>query len=112
MRRTWLELAGAASALMLSGCLTFQEVEYRIRPSPRADIWEGTTTWRNLQREDFDSLVEAWKGDSYLMEGVHDGGYVKDRRLRIEGGVLVGTEVRLVKRDSRLESFEFGPGDT
>ncbi|HEY3215709.1 MAG TPA: hypothetical protein VGK93_04390 [Candidatus Eisenbacteria bacterium] len=121
MRGTLLVLIAAGCAVGLSGCLTFREYDCELRLRPEAKAWEMTTTWYDLQsdeetaekqRQDFEELIRVWKSDGYLLEGVHDGGYVKDRRLRIERGVLVGSETRLVDRNSRLESFELGPADT
>lgn len=94
----------AVVAALLVGCLISEADEYRIVLN--ADGKSGTiyTVKRNIQsdqdthakqQEDFDNLIRDWKGDSYLLEKMKEGVYVKDRNLSIEGGDLVWKEVAI-----------------
>lgn len=44
------------------------------------------------QKDDFDNLIQNWKGDQYLLDKLKDGVYVKSRKLFVERGKLVWKE--------------------
>lgn len=86
----------------LSGCLVYETVDYQIRFN--ADGKSGTVaiTYVNIestddqadkQKEDFQELLDKWKGDKYLLERMNEGVYIKQRDLRLKNGVLVWKEV-------------------
>jgi hypothetical protein len=89
---------------MIIGCIISEYDEYRIILN--IDGKSGTLyiTKRNIQsdqidpkkqQEDFDNLVQDWRGDQYLLEKTREGVYVKDRKLSHEGGMLVWKEVNI-----------------
>lgn len=108
---TLLFLALTIILVLFIGCLISEYDEYRIVLN--ADRKSGTiyTTKRNIQsdqedpikqKEDFENLVQDWKGDSYLLEKTQDGVYVKERNLSIEQGILVWKEISIFSDFHRL----------
>ncbi len=84
------------------GCLMYETVEYRIHLNPNGKSGTLTITYRNIestaddsakQAEDFQELMDKWKGDEYLLERMNEGVYVKQRALQLNRGTLVWKEV-------------------
>ncbi len=103
-RRRSFTVAMIPFLLLLAGCLISERDEYSIHLN--ADGKSGTVTVvkRNIQSDqpdparqqaDFEELVRDWQGDEYLLDKTGQGVYVKDRRLDVEGGVLVWRETSL-----------------
>ena len=85
----------------LPGCITFERATYRITFDPERKLGAMEVAYRNLQsdaeaadeqKSDFRELVSAWREDDYLVDRVKEEVYVKERRLEVRDGVLVGTE--------------------
>jgi len=92
------------AAVLLAGCLMSEYDEYHIIINTDGKSGTITTTMYNLesdqsdtvkQREDFETLLQNWKGDQYLLEKMKEGVYVKDRKLTAEKGGLVWKEVAI-----------------
>ncbi len=86
----------------LSGCLMYETVGYRVHLNSDGKSGTITITYRNIestsgdhakQDEDFQELLDKWKGDGYLLERMNEGVYVKQRELRLVKGILVWKEV-------------------
>ena len=83
---------------LLVGCLISEHDEIRltINKDGKSGVLEFTRTniqsdesTPEKQKRDFDELISNWQSDSYLIEKMSEGYYVKDRSLRLEKGVLV-----------------------
>lgn len=88
----------ALTFLAAAGCVTFEEYDLRVA---RDEGGGGsfTITYANLQSDDstsaekdFQDLMAGWKEDGFLLEGVDHGYYIKDRRLWLEKGRLMGRQ--------------------
>src|SRR5215510_9346697 len=101
-----------AFAVLLSGCLATEETEIRVlreQGEPAIVIWE----LRNIHsderndakiREDFNTLIEDWRGDKTLAEQArNDGILVKDRELFIRDGKIFGREIGIVENLRNLD---------
>ena len=86
--------------LLIFGCLTFETAEIRIKFNENSRT-EGTIeiTYTNIetgeallkdQKHDFDELIEYYQGDSFLLDQLSDGIYIKERELKEENGKLIG----------------------
>ncbi len=104
LRRTLASLALAAAALLLAGCVVSEEDAYTVTLNPDGRSGSMTVTRFNLQsderepakqREDFQKLMETWKGDAYLLERAKEGVYVKTRDLGERQGRLVWKETSI-----------------
>lgn len=97
-RRT-LSIALLLFALaLLAGCIISEFDEFRLTINPDGKTGVLELTRRNVQSDesspekqqhDFKELLSDWKSDTYLIEQLSEGYYVKKRSLRIEKGVLV-----------------------
>lgn len=88
--------------LVFNGCLIYETVEYRVSLNPDGKSGTVTVKYSNIesssdevskQNEDFQELLDKWKGDKYLLERMNDGVYIKQRSLKLGNGVLVWQEV-------------------
>ena len=104
-------------ALLLSGCLEIEETEIRVlreQGEPAVITWE----FRNIHsderdsvkiQEDFNGLVEAWRGDKWLTEQAHDDGIlVKHRELFIRDNKIFGREMGIVENLRFIETSPDG----
>ena len=97
--------------IFFSGCLVSEVTEYRITLN---DDWKSgtfTTLMRNVesdsqdsstQRKDFQTLIDNWKSNRYLLEEMEKGLYVKERKVRSEKGKLVWRESAIFADISKL----------
>ncbi len=85
----------------LTGCLMYETVDYRIHLNPDGKGGTITITYKNIestsdepskQQEDFQELLDKWKGDGYLLERMNEGVYIKQRELKLVKGILVWKE--------------------
>jgi hypothetical protein len=83
------------------GCLSVESYETRIQFHGEDKPVTVTMIYRDISsaeakledvQGDFESLINDWKGDEYLIEQARDGFVVKERALTIEDGKLVGYE--------------------
>jgi hypothetical protein len=88
--------------IILSGCLVYETVEYRVNLNPDGKSGTIYIKFGNIesseaeptkQNEDFEELLSKWKDDKYLLERMNDGVYIKKRELTLDHGVLVWQEV-------------------
>lgn len=88
--------------VVFSGCLIYETVEYRVRLNSDGKSGTIVITYSNIQSssddvkkqdEDFQELLDKWKGDKYLLERMNDGVYIKKRDLKLSNGTLVWREV-------------------
>lgn len=96
-----------------NGCLIYETVEYHV--SLNADGKSGTVDVKftniasssddtSKQNEDFQELLDKWKGDKYLLEQMNGGIYVKRRDLRLNNGILVWQEVGIFSDVQKLKN--------
>ena len=87
--------------LMSMGCLSVGSYETRITFHGEGEPVTITMIYRDISsaeaklvdvQDDFESLINDWKGDEYLLEQARDGFVVKERALTIEDGKLVAYE--------------------
>ena len=90
--------------IFIVGCIISEYDEYRIILNADGKSGILYITKRNIQsdqinsvrqQEDFDNLIQDWKGDQYLLEKTKEGVYVKERKLTNEKGMLVWKEVAI-----------------
>jgi hypothetical protein len=88
--------------LAFNGCLIYETVEYRVRLDSNGKSGTILIRYNNIQsssddgkkqNEDFQELLDKWKGDKYLLERMNDGVYIKERDLKLSNRVLVWREV-------------------
>src|SRR5262245_39710069 len=97
-------------AMLLSGCLETEEMEIHVlreQGEPAIATWELQNIYSDERgavkiREDFNSLVDAWRGDKELTEQAHDGILVKHRELFIRDGKIFGREMGIVENLASL----------
>lgn len=89
-------------AVAFNGCLVYETVEYRVNVNPDGKSGTISINYSNIessadeaskQNEDFQELLDKWKGDEYLLERLNEGVYIKQRNLTLSNGVLVWREV-------------------
>jgi hypothetical protein len=89
-------------AVAFNGCLVYETVEYRVSLNPDGKSGTISINYSNIessadeaskQNEDFQELLDKWKGDKYLLERLNEGVYIKQRNLTLSHGVLVWREV-------------------
>jgi hypothetical protein len=101
-----------AITLGISGCLMYETVDYRIHLNPDGKGGTITITYKNIestsddsakQQEDFQELLDKWKGDEYLLERMNEGVYIKRRELKLVKGILVWKEVGIFSDAERMK---------
>lgn len=100
-----------AALVILAGCLISEIDEYRIKLNDDGKSGTMTILKRNIesdqtdpvkQAEDFDQLIQDWKGEQYLLDKTKEGVYVKERRLYLEREQLVWKEVSIFSEFNKL----------
>ncbi len=100
----WSILLPLFLALSFIGCLVSETTQFTITMNDDGKGGTMVTVMRNIQSEetesdrqakDFDEAIRAWKEDDYLLERMHNGLYVKDRALSLEGNQLVWRETAI-----------------
>jgi hypothetical protein len=104
-------IAVLAFTVLLSGCLASEETEIRVlreQGEPAIVTWELQNIYSDERdaakiREDFNDLVEAWRGDKTLAEQARDDGIlVKHRELSIRDNKIFGRETGIVENLTSL----------
>jgi hypothetical protein len=107
-------LASSLLALCLTGCLVSETEEERATLGDDGVRGDYTLVMRNIQSDgatphhqdqDFQLLLDVWQSDSYLLDRVRQGVYVRRRALTVEDGVLVGREDGLFSNPSNIALF-------
>ena len=102
--RPWSILLPLFLAISFVGCLVSETTQFTITMNDDAKTGTIVTAMRNIQSaetdsdrqaKDFEEAIRAWKGDDYLLERMHEGLYVKDRKLFLEGNLLVWKETAI-----------------
>ena len=92
--------------LVLAGCIISEVDEIRLTIDKDGKTGMLELTRRNVQsdessaekqNQDFEELLSNWRSDSYLLDKVAEGYYVKGRSLNLEQGVLVWKQKLLFK---------------
>ena len=101
-RRAILLWSALVLLVVFGGCLIYETVEYRVTLNPDGKGGTITITYSNIasssdepakQTEDFQELMDKWKGDKYLLERMNEGVYIKQRDLKLAKGILRWKEV-------------------
>ncbi len=83
------------------GCLSVGSYETRIQIQGEDEPATVTLIYRDISsaeskledvQKDFESLLDDWKGDRYLIEQAKEGFVIKERAVTIENGTLVAYE--------------------
>lgn len=94
-----------ALMLLASGCLDYEEQEIRIlreQGEPAVTVIENVNIYSDksdiaAMREDFDDLIEAWRGRELLDESAKDGYLIKSRELFIRDGRIVSRQTGIIQ---------------
>jgi len=110
-----LNAAAAVSALFLTGCLYLEKSEVRVRFDDHHEPLDVTLIYHHLSsdatspegvEEDYRGLVEAWKGDVYVVDQAREGFVVRDRDVYVEDGHLCAREVLIPAKEHLFEDGE------
>jgi hypothetical protein len=106
--------------LLAEGCLISETTEYKLTLNKdgksgvlmviRRNLQSDATT-RIQQVKDFEELIQNWKSDSYLLDQMNKGAYVKERKVFVEQGGIVWKEVSIFSDVSKLFP-DINPNDT
>jgi hypothetical protein len=86
--------------IFLNGCLTYHVLEYTIEYADDFNSGQLLVKYSDIrssetevekQKQDFDELIELYKGDIFLLDQVNEGLYVNDRKLYEKDGILFGS---------------------
>lgn len=100
-RPTQLLFSISLLLVLIAGCIISEYDEYQIILNDDGKSGTILISKYNLQsdqtdpakqQDDFDNLIQDWKGDQYLLDKVREGVYVKTRRLFSQRGQLVWRE--------------------
>jgi hypothetical protein len=103
-------VAALALLLLLAGCVLNEDIEFRIlreRGEPdiveveRVNLYSDATDAAGI-REDFDRLVDEWRGTEALDEAARDGFATKGRELFVRDGKVVFRQTGIVQEPGSL----------
>lgn len=87
---------------LFGGCLIYESVEYHLTLNPDGKSGTLVIRYSNIessndepakQKEDYQELMDKWKGDKYLLDRMNEGVYIKKRSLELKKGVLHWEEI-------------------
>lgn len=104
----WLLLtAVVGAALLFQGCLSVEYLETEIKFSDDNESATVTFIYRDISsgesdvddvKKDFESLIDDWKNDDYLLDRAAEGYFVKERTVFVENGRIVAREMGITKK--------------
>ena len=123
----WFSHLSLILPFFVSGCLVSETTQFTVTINDDGKSGTIVTVMRNVQSDesdperqerDFEEVLRSWKGDDYLLERMHDGLYVKERKLGLEQDSLVWQETAIFseltdvfKHDLRNDTLRFAVGE-
>jgi hypothetical protein len=106
--------------VMSTGCLSVASYETHIQfhgenePATVKMIYRDISSAETSDKEvrkDFESLIDDWKGDGFLLDRANEGFVVKERAVKIEDGKLVAYEKGVTKDLGDLTPIKVNNGE-